>query len=299
MHARARQLLGQVTPPAWLAGAALTLLIAAGALVAGLITAGTAIRARVEAAERDMELAREREKQIRPLLEAFDLARQQSLKQIERKEKLLLLRAIPREELEKAQAASRQAEADYLAAQARLAEVQAAAAWAEKIAQSEKEAAVEELEKERSEVRLLEAERDGAQVKLRQLEIRAPQAGVVSRVLAKVGDGVGPSDLVLSIADPAELWVEAYIGAEDLANLKEGQEAHLMVQTRPLLKGVGKVSLPLHYEKEKSALRVGPQEAPSPSAISGFIYPVKVSLPPELAKKVRPEMIVKIRIRRM
>jgi membrane fusion protein (multidrug efflux system) len=90
------------------------------------------------------------------------------------------------------------------------------------------------------------AARDKAAYALTQTEVRAPADGVVSQASSfKVGQYVAPGSAVFSLIETGDAWVEANFKETQLAHMKVGQEAEIVLDTfpdRPLkatIEGIG------------------------------------------------------------
>ena len=72
--------------------------------------------------------------------------------------------------------------------------------------------------------------------------IRAPFAGVVTKIEAAPGAAVKPEDQLFTIADLSEVWVQAEVYEKDLGRVRLGQPAFIRVDTYPDVRFSGKVS---------------------------------------------------------
>jgi len=77
----------------------------------------------------------------------------------------------------------------------------------------------------------------------KQLELKAPIAGVIIERSATVGELVEKDHAVYTISDPAQLWAIAEIKERDIAAVKLGQEATFTVLAYPSEKFHGRVVL--------------------------------------------------------
>jgi membrane fusion protein, heavy metal efflux system len=65
------------------------------------------------------------------------------------------------------------------------------------------------------------------------LVLRAPAAGVVTRVEASVGQAVASGQLLVEIHDPSRLWAELDLPERDAARIREGSEVSLSFDALP------------------------------------------------------------------
>lgn len=262
------------------------------------------VLAQMEGSERDLDLARNQHQRGLVEVERAKVVREQSRAVAARAERLLLLRAISRAQFERDVRDWSEAQADYAAAQAALSEANAAVKGAEKILKRTKEAvryAQRKLAEERSFLRL-EVERAAAemrQVKARldQTAIYAPRNSIVTWIRMRVGEISDHDDTILTLMDPEEVWIEAYVRGSDLSSLRDGLEALVTI------KGLadtfkGRVSLRYPGRVPDQIIPVGPQQARSPSQLSDLTHSVRIDFVEEVPEGLRPEMIARVRIAR-
>jgi HlyD family secretion protein len=129
--------------------------------------------------------------------------------------------AVSREQAERDEAA-------FLASQARV------DAQKERLALLEKGTRPEEIEAARAEVIRLEAVLVLARRKLEYASVRAPRAGTVYRLLSEQGQRLAAdSPFVLSLYDPASLWVRVDVAQADIGKVRQGQSAEVRTEAEP------------------------------------------------------------------
>lgn len=72
--------------------------------------------------------------------------------------------------------------------------------------------------------------------------VTAPADGILSNVTLQAGEYVEAGDLVFSIVEAAELWVEANLKESQLTYLRKGQDATIVVDAYPDLEIISAVS---------------------------------------------------------
>ncbi|MBI2462108.1 MAG: efflux RND transporter periplasmic adaptor subunit [Candidatus Rokubacteria bacterium] len=72
-----------------------------------------------------------------------------------------------------------------------------------------------------------------AQARLKETRIHAPLAGVVLRKNLEAGETATPGVPILTLVDPRDLWLRAYIPEPEIARVKVGQPARIMVDAFP------------------------------------------------------------------
>jgi len=73
-------------------------------------------------------------------------------------------------------------------------------------------------------------------------EIKAPASGVLTNVTLEAGEYVEAGDLIFSIVESDEVWIQANLKESQLTHLKEGQSATIIVDAYPHLELPGTVS---------------------------------------------------------
>ncbi len=135
---------------------------------------------------------------------------------------------ISREQLEQARLALETARAQEKTAQAAMTQAEKALA--------EARVALDEIHTREAEVEALHAQTlrahaalEEAMALLDQLKIRAPQAGVVVRRLAHVGEMLAPGAVLFDIVDLDRLYFQGYVPEADLGRIHLGQKGTLHV----------------------------------------------------------------------
>ncbi len=80
-----------------------------------------------------------------------------------------------------------------------------------------------------------------ARIRLDKNEIKAPFAGVITRVHVDAGDSVAPGSKLIEIADDSRTYVEAPIDEIDAAKIRVGQRARLIPDAYPDQTFVGRI----------------------------------------------------------
>jgi multidrug resistance efflux pump len=201
-------------------------------------------------------ISRQQVDRARADLEASAARREEMAQALRRAEE-----GTPREELDQAREAHRQAQAalDLLLAGSRPEDIEAAAAEAavarnnlqlllrgtrpEEIRAAEARlaqarAVLEELRagsrreriaQARAAARAAAATAQGSRETLEERVVRAPRDGVVERLLIAAGDLVAPGTPVVRIADPTDLWLRVYVPESSLASVSVGAGAELRI----------------------------------------------------------------------
>ena len=150
-----------------------------------------------------------------------------------------------------------------------------------------------ELQQARSRYLQSQASLEGARARNRQLWIRAPDSGVLSRISAERGDWVEPGEPLGVIRTHEGPWVRAYVHGRDLTDLAQGEEAVITIAgTDRTLNGT--VNL------QRDALEgppVGPERILDPTRINQFVIGVYVELTQPIPP-LRDDMPVEVKIAR-
>jgi HlyD family secretion protein len=72
-----------------------------------------------------------------------------------------------------------------------------------------------------------------ARSRLKEARIEAPRSGIVLRKNLEVGEIANPGVSILTLVDPAEVWVRAYVPEEDVGRIKVGDPARVRVDSYP------------------------------------------------------------------
>ena len=262
------------------------------------------VAAKVEAARRDLELARERERQAKGELDRAHESEGRAKTVSDRQERLFLLRAATRDQWEKALAEGREEAAGVRVAEAKVSEAQAAVAGEEKLLALSQEVLEYAKRKFQGDLEVLvkeearaKADLDRAEARLGQLEIRSPRKGVVSWLGKRAGETVDQNDVILSIIDPADVWVEAYVAGGDLTSLRDGRGAVMQID------GVsdsirGRVSLFYPTERASEPVTVVSQQAHTAGQLFDLIHPVRIDFIDGAPAGLLPEMVARVKISR-
>ncbi len=159
--------------------------------------------------------------------------------------------AIARADLDEAEARHEIARAQFRAASEALDMIRAGARIEELAAAKAQvdaaRAGVEAARSARGEIRLRETDAEAARARVLQAEaavlaaaalldgatLRAPFAGVVSRIGVEVGELVSPGLAVATLFDPADLWIAADVADEDAAKAQNSPDVTVTVPALP------------------------------------------------------------------
>lgn len=183
--------------------------------------------------------------------------------------------AISRADLDEAEARHEVARAQFRAAGEALDMIKAGARLEEQAAARAQvdaaRAGVEAARSARGEVRLRQADAEMARARVAQAEaaveaatalltsatLRAPFGGIVSRVVVEVGELVSPALPVVTLFDPAALWITSDVADEDAAKAKSSEEVTITVPAYPGRRFRGRIEelAPQAELKQDAALR--------------------------------------------
>jgi len=262
------------------------------------------VPSRVEAARRDLEQVRERARQAEGELDQAKAAEGRAKDVSDRHERLFLLKAATRDAWERATSEGREAAAGVRVAESKLSEERAGVAGAEKLlalaqelleyARRKHEGDLEVLGKEEASAK---ADLERARARLAQLEIRAPRKGVVSWISRRAGETVDTNDVILTIIDPTEAWVEAYVTGDDLTELRDGREAWAQIDgLGDSLRG--RVALSWPAERPVEPVTVVSQQAHTAGQLFDLIHPIRIELVDGVPPGLFPEMVARVKIAR-
>jgi len=81
-----------------------------------------------------------------------------------------------------------------------------------------------------------------AQTRLKEATVVSPIAGVVLRKNLEVGETANPGVSILTLMNPLEIWVRAYVPEEEIGRIKVGESARVKVDAYPARAFAGRVS---------------------------------------------------------
>jgi multidrug resistance efflux pump len=184
--------------------------------------------------------------QARAALRNATATREWTERDLRRIQELYARELVAAQEVDRARQAYEVAAANETSARERLALVEAGARRHEiEAARAEVRAAEERVrllragaraqEIEAARARLAEARAAEALARARLAEARilSPLDGVVLRKNAEVGETVNPGQSILTLVDPADLWVRAYVPETDVGRIRLGQAAVVTVDAYP------------------------------------------------------------------
>jgi len=139
------------------------------------------------------------------------------------------------------------------------AQVEAARAGAEAARSARGEVLLREADAEMARARVAQAEAavEAATALLASATLRAPFGGVVSRVAVEVGELVSPGLPVVTLFDPADLWVTSDVADEDAAKAQRSKEVTITAPAYPGRRFRGRIEelAPQAELKQDAALR--------------------------------------------
>jgi multidrug resistance efflux pump len=175
------------------------------------------------------ELERTRELYSRDLVAAQDLDRARQAH-----ESAAAQEQAARERLELLEAGPRQHEVEAARAELRAA--------GERLALLRAGARAQEVEGARARVAEARAALALARARLDETQLASPVTGVVLRKNAEAGETVSPGVSILTLMDPADLWVRVYVPETEIGRIKLGQAALLRVDAYPGRTFAGRVT---------------------------------------------------------
>ena len=222
--------------------------------------------------DRDLIAASDKER----AWQAFEVARMQERTA---KEQLALLLAGPRSnQVEAARAEVRQARERLGLLEAGPRPDQVEAARADVRAARERLALVEagprpgQVDTARAQVAQAEASLVQARARLADTRIEAPMDGVVLRKNLEPGATAAPGAAVVTLVDPSDLWLRAYIPETDLGRVKIGQTARVTVDAFPGQPFEGRVT------EVASAAEFTPRNVQTQKERVNLVFRVKVAI---------------------
>ncbi len=123
-------------------------------------------------------------------------------------------------------------------------------------------------------------------------DIPAPVGGTVYLNDVAVDSEVRPGQIIISIGDAANLWLEAYVDPERADALRLGQFVRYTVDGRELTGSIEDIRTP----KEEEPVPVGHTEGVAPENPHAGKYVVRISLPENRSFTLRPGTRVIARI---
>jgi HlyD family secretion protein len=81
-----------------------------------------------------------------------------------------------------------------------------------------------------------------ARARLAEARLVSPITGVVQRKNAELGETVNPGQPIVTLIDPADVWVRAYVPESDVGRIKIGQDAAITVDAFPGRAFAGRVT---------------------------------------------------------
>jgi membrane fusion protein YbhG len=81
-----------------------------------------------------------------------------------------------------------------------------------------------------------------AKSRLKEAVVLAPINGVVLRKNLEVGETANPGASILTLMNPSEVWVRAYVAEEEVGRIKVGESARVSVDAYPGRSFAGHVS---------------------------------------------------------
>ena len=182
-------------------------------------------RADYEATQADADNAQANFERMQKLVATDTISRQEFDSDRAKRDSALKKSESARQRLAELQAGTRRE--DLAAAEAHYQQAQAAATLSHKGSRSEDIAAAHDA------LAAAQAHVADLDVSLSEAKLVAPADGVVETVSLRPGDLVPPGRIVLTMLEPAQLWVKVYVPETDLSNVKLGQSARVSVDGMP------------------------------------------------------------------
>ncbi len=178
-----------------------------------------------EATQADADNAQANFERMQKLVATDTISRQEFDSDRANRDSALKKAESARQRLAELQAGTRRE--DLAAAEAHYQQAQAAATLSHKGSRSEDIAAAHDA------LAAAQAHVADLDVSLSEAKLVAPADGVVETVSLRPGDLVPPGRIVLTMLEPAQLWVKVYVPETDLSNVKLGQSARVSVDGMP------------------------------------------------------------------
>jgi HlyD family secretion protein len=83
---------------------------------------------------------------------------------------------------------------------------------------------------------------DTARTRLKEMTVLSPLDGVVLRKNLEVGELAAPGVPILTLMNPADIWVRAYVPEEEMARIKVGSPARVSVDGYPARRFPGRIT---------------------------------------------------------
>ena len=222
----------------------------------------------------------------------------------ERSRRMYQLKAMTKNQWEEADVARKEAQAKYQSAQARLNESEVRVENAERLLEYAKREHDANLQAARLDVQHAEKKLEFVRGRGADSHILAPRDGRITFVNKRIGEVADHNDVIVSVMEPASLWVEAYVDAEDLADLKEDMPAEVsfegVTDSHP-----GRVVLvypTTESGRKEIDIPVGRRQVRTPANLPEVYQAVRIELegelPPDLLAKLLPETTARVKIRR-
>ncbi|MDP8233475.1 MAG: efflux RND transporter periplasmic adaptor subunit [Candidatus Saelkia tenebricola] len=90
-----------------------------------------------------------------------------------------------------------------------------------------------ELEVSKAKIDISKKELQLSKVKLEKLDMKAPQAGIINKKEKDVGEFITPNDIIFTLLDAANTFVEIGVIEKDVFKIKSGQKVKVKVDTYP------------------------------------------------------------------
>jgi membrane fusion protein (multidrug efflux system) len=223
------------------------------------------------------------------------------LKELKR---LLGLGAVTRTEYEKAAQDAVLAQAKLKSAQLAARAAQEAARFSSAATNIKEQAPISPaLMNMRADVKLAEMELATLRGNRGGLSLSVPTAGVVTALHRRDGEVAKLGEVVLTVTDPENVWLETFLEASDLADVIDGQRVEVQL---PSSEGGGtrdgRLSLTWNEPvNEYDAITVGRRDARNTLQLGSAYRPVRITLEGDgkpLATGLRPGQMVKVRTAR-
>ena len=130
----------------------------------------------------------------------------------------------------------------------------------------------QQVESARAQVNQASAALAQAQARLREMRIAAPMSGVILRKNLEVGEIVTPGVPILTLLDPKDLWLRAYVPEVEVGRIKVGQTARVAIDAFP------NRSFPGHLSEISSEAEFTPKNVQTRKERVNLVFRVKISV---------------------
>ncbi len=259
---------------------------------------------RYEAARGERDGAAAQRDRSQAAMNQASLVRDQASAEAKRAENTFLLKAISRDEYDKALLASKRADEDTAMATADFSKSRAGAdtaartaVEAERAVNYQRKRLAEAIALARQDVARCQGDLDSVRARLRESTVYAPIEGMVGWVNHHVGEVVDLNDVVVTVYDPKQVWIKAWPEADDYSYLKAGRPARVSFGA---ISGTYDADVALFYPVESVNASLPMVRVPvrTASSLRDVLHPVKLYFRGNPPPGLTPDMIARVRIKR-